>query len=473
MHSIKLSKVRHFSSHARVTQQASHILKEATTHAPSPAVATTVFPSINKSTSTPTPRSVINVDSNLHFYRNKILDEYVRQDTTPITLRQLLFYERQLNTDRLLKSANYVRQELPVRISHRIREFQNLPFIVGTNPHIQSVYDIYWQAFERLRKVPPIRTLEDNDDFCTKLIESLESHMIAIPSLVLGISECEQHIDPDRIDRFMHATLRSRVSRRVLAEQHLALSQRLKRISSLSKKTSTSSPLTTVSYDHPAASTMSRNKISHDTVFSSCSARDTVSQCVKLARAHSAADNVQSPDVIIDGQDAMFTYIFDHIEYVIYQLLSNSFRHTIASHPQNNLPPINVTICSNDADVLFRISDQGGGMPASIYNQLWSYGQRPHARFGNFRNVSQLAARITEHDQVTIPLGIGLPMSRVYTEYWGGDINIVTMDGWGTDAYVRIPKFGTQLENLDFVSVSEEEGREDEGWPMSHRRFVV
>ncbi|KAI7855125.1 branched-chain alpha-ketoacid dehydrogenase [Circinella umbellata] len=446
MHSIRFSKVRHFSSHARVTQQASHILKEATTHAPSPIVSCTAFPLTSNSTSRVTSESVINADSNLHFYRNKLLDKYVQEDTTPITLRQLLFYERQLNTDRLLKSANYVRQELPVRISHRIREFQNLPFIVGTNPHIKSVYDIYWQAFERLRKVPPIRTLEDNDNFCDKLIESLESHMVAIPNLVLGISECEQLIDSDRIDRFMHATLRSRVSRRVLAEQHLALSQRLKRI---------------------------LNKISHDTVFSSCSARDTVSQCVKLARAHSTADNVQSPDVMIDGQDATFTYIFDHIEYVIYQLLSNSFRHTIATHPQNNLPPIKVTVCSNDADVFFRISDQGGGMPASIYNQLWSYGQRPHARFGNFRNVSQLAARITEHDQVTVPLGIGLPMSRVYTEYWGGDINIVTMDGWGTDAYVRIPKFGTQLENLDFVSVSEEEGREDEGWPMSHRRFVV
>ncbi|KAI9491428.1 branched-chain alpha-ketoacid dehydrogenase [Zychaea mexicana] len=431
------SRVRHFSSHVRVAQQqASHILKESTSHSPSPSTA----PTHSSLTSPPPPsRTVVNVDSNLHFYRNKLLDEYVQQKTTPITLRQLLFYERQLNTDRLLKSANYVRRELPVRISHRIREFQKLPFIVGTNPHIQSVYDIYWQAFERLRKVPPIRTLQENDAFCDKLIESLQSHMVAIPRLVLGISECEQHIDPDRIDRFMHATLRSRVSRRVLAEQHLALSQQL------------------------------RNKLSP--VFSSCSARDTVAQCVALARAHSAADNVQAPEVMIDGQDVWFTYIFDHIEYIIYQLLSNSFRHTIATHPQHTLPPIKVTVCSNDADVLFRISDQGGGMSASIYNQIWSYGQRPHARFGNFRNVSQLAARITEHDQVTVPLGIGLPMSRVYTEYWGGNINIVTMDGWGTDAYVRVPRFGTQLENLDVVS--EEEGREDEGWPMSHRRFVV
>ncbi|KAI8150085.1 branched-chain alpha-ketoacid dehydrogenase kinase [Fennellomyces sp. T-0311] len=413
------SRVRHFSSHVRVAQQqVSQAFKEPV-HSPSP------------------PRSVINADSNLHFYRNKVLDEYVRLQTTPITLRQLLFYERQLNTERLLKSANYVRRELPIRISHRIREFQKLPFIVGTNPHIQTVYDIYWQAFERLRKVPPIQTLQDNDAFCKSLIESLQSHMVAIPRLALGISECDQHIEPDRIDRFMHATLRSRVSRRVLAEQHLALSQQLR--------------------PHDSS-------VSHDTVFSSCSARDTVSQCVELARAHGAGNKI--PDVIVDGHDVSFTYIFDHIEYVIYQLLSNAFRHTIATHPHNP-PPIKVTICSNDQDVLFRVSDQGGGMPQEIYSKIWSYGQRPHARFGNFRNVSQLAARITEHDQVTVPLGIGLPMSRVYVEYWGGQLQVVTMEGWGTDAYVRIPRFGTQIENLEV------EGQEDEGWPASNRRFVV
>ena len=230
------ARVRSFSSLARMAQQQlSPAFKEPVVHHSPPSP----------------PRSSFNADSNLHFYRNKILDEYVQQQTTPITLRQLLFYERQLNTERLLKSANYVRRELPIRISHRIREFQKLPFIVGTNPHIQSVYDIYWQAFERLRKVPHIETLQDNEAFCGMLIKSLQSHMVAIPRLALGISECGQHIEPDRIDRFMHATLRSRVSRRVLAEQHLALSQQLR--------------------PHDAS-------VSHDTVFSSCSAKDTVRQ---------------------------------------------------------------------------------------------------------------------------------------------------------------------------------------------------
>jgi len=46
-------------------------------------------------------------------------------------------------------------------------------------------------------------------------------------------------------------------------------------------------------------------------------------------------------------------------------------------------------------------------------------------------------------------LGIGLPMSRVYAEYWGGDLKVYTMHGYGTDAYARLCKFGNIYENFD------------------------
>ncbi|KAI9321592.1 branched-chain alpha-ketoacid dehydrogenase [Dichotomocladium elegans] len=389
--------------------------------------------------------------SNAHFYRNKLLDNFVLQKPTPITLRQLLFYERTMNADRLLLSANFVRRELPIRISHRIREFQRLPFIVGTNPHIQEVYELYWRAFDRLRKIPVIKSLEDNDAFCEALAESLEAHMVVIPRLALGVSECGAHLQPERIDRFMHATLRSRISRRVLAEQHLALTEQMKQQASAAGSSHDTS--------HPPISA----------IFSRCSVKDTVAQCTALVRAH-YGDNTR---VVVDGddKDVEFTYIFDHIEYILYQLLANAAEHTAMHHRQSSLPlpPIRVTVCHNQSDVLFRISDQGGGMSADTYNNIWSYGHLP--RFTNLRKVSQLAARITEHDQFTMPLGIGLPMSRVYAEYWGGDINLVTMEGWGTDAYVRIPRFGTQNENLDLCSPEDDASLPSA--PPSSRRFVV
>ncbi|KAF9272556.1 hypothetical protein BGZ68_002321, partial [Mortierella alpina] len=49
-----------------------------------------------------------------HFYQNRILDPYVSQPANPITLRQLVFFGRNMQADKLIKSANYVRTELPI-----------------------------------------------------------------------------------------------------------------------------------------------------------------------------------------------------------------------------------------------------------------------------------------------------------------------------------------------------------------------
>ena len=55
------------------------------------------------------------------FYNNKILEQYAAQDYKTVSLRQLTVFGRSITLDKLLRSANYIRQELPVRLAHRIR----------------------------------------------------------------------------------------------------------------------------------------------------------------------------------------------------------------------------------------------------------------------------------------------------------------------------------------------------------------
>ena len=45
--------------------------------------------------------------------------------------------------------------------------------------------------------------------------------------------------------------------------------------------------------------------------------------------------------------------------------------------------------------------------------------------------------------------GHGLPLSRLYSRYWGGDLRIMSMQGFGTDAYIHIHKLGALEENLE------------------------
>ncbi|KAG0259281.1 hypothetical protein BG011_002746 [Mortierella polycephala] len=516
------------------------------------------------------------------FYRNRILDPYVNQAVNPITLRQLVFFGRNMQPDKLLKSANYVRTELPIRLAHRIRDFQNLPFIVGTNPHIELVYDLYWQAFESLHLIPEIKTLDENEQFCHALKGLLNDHLVVIPQLALGIMECAKHIGPPEVvDQFMNKMLRSRISRRVLAEQHISL---------------------TANYNSPNHMLSDRGYIG--IIYTHCNPRDIIERTAVLAaetcrrqqglQRNGMATSVEPPKVVMDGNlDAEFSYIPDHIEYILYELLKNSMRFVMSRaelDPRTGkLPPIQITVCEGTHDIVFRVSDKGGGIDPELEGRLWSYAQTP-ARFANFEKISRMAATVQEQmvspsrsinaaenddeeerhraarppdaeldvlrqqrgfgdqfrggsvnsdnghrERVILPppvnckagsnlhetifldrnapsapplpthrpnptdpstvtssppppprstsvidpsrastpqskvghldrdtqqeaehhharsmhLGIGLPMSKVYAEYWGGDLQVFSMHGYGTDAYAHLCKFGNIYENFD------------------------
>lgn len=45
--------------------------------------------------------------------------------------------------------AHQLRTELPTRLSHRLRDLQELPYIVASNPRMAHVYDLYLEAFEK------------------------------------------------------------------------------------------------------------------------------------------------------------------------------------------------------------------------------------------------------------------------------------------------------------------------------------
>jgi pyruvate dehydrogenase kinase 2/3/4 len=45
-------------------------------------------------------------------------------------------------------------------------------------------------------------------------------------------------------------------------------------------------------------------------------------------------------------------------------------------------------------------------------------------------------------------LGMGLPMSRIYAEYWAGGLELHSLEGYGVDAFLQISKLGNQNEQL-------------------------
>ncbi|QLI73843.1 [Pyruvate dehydrogenase (acetyl-transferring)] kinase 2 [Metarhizium brunneum] len=395
-----------------------------------------------------------------------VLDEWVAREARPISLRQLMVFGRSLTESRLISSANYVRTELPARIAHRLRDMQQLPYVVVTNPHISEVYDLYYNAFDQLRKLKEIKTLEDNDKLCDIIRHNLKSHLTVIPKLAMGILECGGLMDPQALDKFMNTILRSRISRRVIAEQHLSLTETF------------NSP-----YFSPGAKLSESDFIGE--VFIKCSAKDVITRCAKavtaLARSTNGPD-APIPDVNVVGHlDASFPYILSHIEYIVGELLRNSVQAVIDRHqrqpdPSSPPPPVEVTVCEAQEHVIFRISDRGGGIPRAELPYLWSFSKGPQSakRLENLGQVPRMAATMEElhvEDELgradlkapaayqsslssltsrppNLRLGMGLPLSRVYAEYWAGSLNLHSLEGYGVDAFLQISRLGNKNEQL-------------------------
>ncbi|SNX83172.1 related to branched chain alpha-ketoacid dehydrogenase kinase [Melanopsichium pennsylvanicum] len=316
-------------------------------------------------------------DLGRHFYLNKVLEQWAAKPATRMTLRQLIFFGRTLGRDRekILKSANYVRQELPVRIAHRIRDLQALPFVVMTNQHLEDVYQKYWSAFETFRRFPHIKTMDDNERFCTLLRTLLDDHLTIIPSLTIGIVESSHHLQPQQLDKFMERMLRSRISRRVLAEQHIALSEALDDPFHFFNEPA-------VRYHQDADAdrqdlNLSDNNAVGDHVgiiYTRLSVASVVNKGIKLLTKMFA--NVQGiiseriPRVEVDGDlKARFAYIPEHLEYIVFELLKNAIRATIRKNAGEENPGlVRVTIVEGppEEDLIIRISDQGGGLPDLI-----------------------------------------------------------------------------------------------------------
>jgi pyruvate dehydrogenase kinase 2/3/4 len=86
---------------------------------------------------------------------------------------------------------------------------QKLPYVVVTNPHLSHVYELYYKAFETLRRVPEVRTVEDNDRYCAIISETLVEHLTIIPNLAMGVLECQDLVKPEEMDKFMNTMLRA------------------------------------------------------------------------------------------------------------------------------------------------------------------------------------------------------------------------------------------------------------------------
>ncbi|KAI0332082.1 26S proteasome subunit P45 [Cubamyces sp. BRFM 1775] len=400
---------------------------------------------------------------------SRLIEEHAKHPPRPLTLSTLLSFARPLTPESVLKSVGYVFTEIPRRLAMRARSLESLPFIVGMNPFIARTLQAHRRAFQFLIMHPPVKTLEENARFIEQLSELVQSHANDIPAMAKGFQECARYLTPEQISEFLDSTIRNRIAVRLIAEQHIAISRDLAR---------------------------GDNDGNHlGVVDLACSPKEMIGVCGSFVSDLCEATLGASPQIVIDGDaDATFAYVPVHLEYILTEILKNAFRATVEWHQRHHsytstvpIPPVVITIAAPPrADpatstrapgpryLSMRVRDQGGGVPPANMSRIFSYsfttagrgaegngsgydddgmGGGPYAaqHIGGSAAVdgggsgsggglfTEITGRGVQMGMGTIAgLGYGLPMSRLYARYFGGSFDFKSLDGWGSDVFIKL-----------------------------------
>eukprot|EP01103_Thecamoeba_quadrilineata_P000143 TRINITY_DN10115_c0_g1_i1.p1 TRINITY_DN10115_c0_g1~~TRINITY_DN10115_c0_g1_i1.p1 ORF type:complete len:427 (+),score=73.41 TRINITY_DN10115_c0_g1_i1:122-1402(+) len=382
---------------------------------------------------TPPPTEQIR---SISFY-DTTLEQYTSRPLNRVTIRQMIeFCQGKVTNEKLLLSARYVHEELPKRLARRLTDLRTLPFVIITNPYVKRVYELYIQAFDRLKNFPKIETLEDDARFTLLLKDIVNETTQVVDLLAKGTSEATRKVPRSRLnlDCFLENMLLSRIGRRVLAEQHVLL--------------------------HTASSETGYIGVINP--------RCNITSCVQAAisQASAVCHNTYGviPKVEFKGNlTANLPYIPAHLEFICFEILKNSMRAVVEQRikegisllpdfvEENHPPDIEILIAEGPQQTTLRISDRGGGLSPESASEAFQFGFTTATINDNEKNVGGFMSQfMMQNDHSPMAgLGFGLPLARLYARHFGGDLEVVSMYGYGTDVYLRMDRTGNEVEKVE------------------------
>jgi len=362
----------------------------------------------------------------------ELIPRYARRSATPVSLRQLLEFGRHPTPKKLLLAAQLMHRELAIRLAHRVVELQSLPYGLSEMRSVKRVCELYENSFADILMYPrPEREGEEERRFTELLRRIRDRHSDVVRQIACGVLElkqsCGMGADDIHISSFLDRFYTSRIGIRVLISQQVSMSLERSRQGYVG--------------------------IIHIRCRPAHVAADAADAARALAYRHYGEE---PPEVVILGKtDLEFPYIEGHLYHVLFELLKNSIRATMEHHMgRESFPPIKVIIADGYEDVTLKIADEGGGISRSSLPKIWTYmfttaTVPPEAliqpEYGPGSHVH--GARGASMDPLA-GFGYGLPLSRLYARYFGGELSIASMEGFGTDAYVHLAKLGNRLEAL-------------------------
>lgn len=317
--------------------------------------------------------------------------------------------------------AKLAHTELPIRYAHRIQQIEDLPGW-QTCQDMCVVHELYNQAFRDVRLLELDENFKNLNQF-TDVIQTLKKKFQAvIPRLANGMRELEktQDLSEDMMQEWLDVFLLSRIGTEMLTSQYIA----------------------TVRGREKRDTGKKRNP---GIVDFRCDPAHICEQAAKHAKRLCKQHYRLKEDVNIIVESAgdrndrsgriRFSYVPQYLFYIMVELLKNSARATVENTEEEKRlreKPIIITVGADSSQVAIRISDRANGIPFSVRDRVWSY---------MYSTASKgKGATFVQEGTPLAGYGVGLPLSRLYARYLGGHLSLMSLPGFGTNAYLYLKR---------------------------------
>ncbi|XP_030660002.1 pyruvate dehydrogenase (acetyl-transferring) kinase isozyme 1, mitochondrial isoform X2 [Nomascus leucogenys] len=325
------------------------------------------------------------------------VDFYARFSPSPLSMKQFLDFGSVNACEKT--SFMFLRQELPVRLANIMKEISLLPDNLLRTPSVQLVQSCFTDTVIRIRN----------------------RHNDVIPTMAQGVIEYKESfgVDPvtsQNVQYFLDRFYMSRISIRMLLNQHSLL------------------------FGGKGKGSPSHRK--HiGSINPNCNVVEVIKDGYENARRLCDLYYINSPELELEelnakspGQPIQVVYVPSHLYHMVFELFKNAMRATMEHHANRGVyPPIQVHVTLGNEDLTVKMSDRGGGVPLRKIDRLFNY-------------MYSTAPRPRVETSRAVPLagfGYGLPISRLYAQYFQGDLKLYSLEGYGTDAVIYIKALST------------------------------
>ncbi|KAH3670285.1 hypothetical protein WICMUC_004938 [Wickerhamomyces mucosus] len=371
--------------------------------------------------------------------------KFAKIPPTGISLKEMCEIGSIPSQESLYKSNKFIVNELPIRLAHRIEELDTLPNGLNKMSSIEKVKNWYTKSFEELIEINSLSTSNSSNSssinhhikfnrLVTDTLKTIKKrHDPTVATVAQGVLEWKnstnQNLVNYSIQSFLDRFYMSRIGIRMLIGQNIAINEEPSRdnyVGVICKRTNL-------------------KEVAIDAIDNSRFICEEYYGIFESPEIELICPNIKGEET---EKDLTFMYVPGHLMHMLFEILKNSLRATVETTIKSNpgidldqlkFKPIKLIIIKGLEDITIKISDEGGGIPRSEIPLVWTY------LYTTIKEIPDLDPSYNKTD-FRAPMagfGYGLALSRLYARYFGGDLKLMSMEGYGTDVYLHLNRVST------------------------------